>query len=152
VPSPSPRHIITKLVVICRVLPRRNTNTVSRARAPTQNDRGDAVVDVRPAEVAVEGEIGWRANQPQRSQFDAISVVIERGFVDQGWIDGIDSVQHRGIGRIPEGRTDGRHVICTEYGSAIVLRNLFGHEVPKDREFVADVLIDADNFFPYVRG
>jgi len=61
-------------------------------------------------------------------------------------------VDYRGIGRIAEITFDGGNIVGANYGCSVGLRDLFSNEMAKDRELVADILVDADNFLPYGRG
>jgi hypothetical protein len=61
-------------------------------------------------------------------------------------------VDYRGRGWIAEVTSDGGNIVGAKYGCSIGLRDLFSNEMAKDRELVADILVDADNFLPDVRG
>ena len=55
------------------------------------------------------------------------------------------------VGRIPEVIGPGRRIVVTApHRCAEPLRDLLGDEVAKNREFVGDVFIDADDFFTHV--
>src|SRR5215467_4098448 len=63
----------------------------------------------------------------------------------------MNCVQNRRIVRIVDQHADRRYIVWAEYERAIRLRNLLRYQVPKDREFRAEVVINAENFFPNIR-
>ncbi len=48
--------------------------------------------------------------------------------------------------------SDGGNIVGAKYACPVGLRDLFSDEVTKDHELIADILIDADNFLPDLRG
>ena len=149
-PSLGPRNVITKLVVIRGVVPRGNTGSVIRSRAPNQIDGRDAVGGVRAGKESVEFEIGRGSDQAQRQKRDAISVIIEGNFIDQVRANDIGGMHNGCIGWIAEVGTDGRYIVAAEYGRTVALGDLFGHQMAVDRELVTYVFIDPDDFLSYV--
>ena len=149
-PSLGPRNVITKLVVIRGVIPRGNTGSVIRSRAPNQIDGRDAVGGVRAGKESVEFEIGRGSDQAQRQKREAISVIIEGNFIDQVRANDIGGMHNGSIGWIAEVGTDGRYIVAGEYGRTVALGDLFGHQMAVDRELVTYVFIDPDDFLSYV--
>ena len=74
---------------------------------------------------------------PDRSNRDAVAVIVERDFVDQRRADGVRGVNDAGVRRVAKRVSDGRNVVAAPHTGGKVLGDLFGHEVAIDRELVA---------------
>src|SRR5215469_11760180 len=149
--SPGPGHVVTELVAVCDVVPRLPVDGVLRSCAAVQVDLRDAGINVGPGEEPVEAEAllayraavgtGWCGDQAERGDRNAVPVVVKGSFVDQGRANGIRGMHNAGVGRIAERVPDRRDVGAAPHGRREVLRDLLRHEVAKNREFAADVMV-----------
>ena len=78
-------------------------------------------MSIGPVKVAIKDEIRWRRDQTDGKKRHAISVVVERRFIDQCWTYDIGAVDHGCIGRIRKNCADRRNVIWAEDIRSIVL-------------------------------
>ena len=82
---------------------------------------------------------------------NAVAVVVEGGFVDQSRANCVSRVDNRAVGRITEGIADCGNVGAAPLADRVTLRDLLGNVMSEDGEFVSEVVVDANDFFPQVR-
>src|SRR5579871_1053088 len=91
------------------------------------------------------------ANKSCGNDVDAVTVVVERHFIDQRWADRIGRVNHAAVRRVTKlGARYGTVGPCPK-GRAKVLVHLLGNEVAEHRKLAAEVVINADDFFAKIR-
>src|SRR6185437_3607382 len=66
-------------------------------------------------------------------------------FVENCRANGGSRVDHIAIGWIVEGVSNRRQVVTAPLRRVVALRNLLGDEVPKNGEFLGEVMIDAND-------
>ena len=79
---------------------------------------------------------------------DPVAVIVEGDFVDKRRANGMCRVNDVAVGWIVEGIPNRRHIIAAPLRRVVTLGDLLSDEVTEHGEFVGEVVIDADHFFP----
>ena len=96
-----PGNIVAKLVVVRFVIPRSPVRRIVRARDSVQIDGRNALERVRSGEQAVELEARRGRDQSLRQDVNAVSVVVERDFIQQRRVDHMGQVNDGAVRGIP---------------------------------------------------
>ena len=115
-----PGQIIADLIVIRGVVPRHPIDGVVGVGAPGQIDVRDAVVNIGPGEdpVLSLGESGGLLVYPPGQDVNAVAVVTEGSLVQEIRPDSVSGMHRCAVGRIPEGISNGRHIVATPHALA----------------------------------
>src|SRR6185437_1423444 len=82
---------------------------------------------------------------------DAVAVVVECNLVQEMRINHVRRVNDRAVRRVTEGIADGGNVVAAPLCGAESLGNLLSHKVAEYLEFIAEIVINTGDLFPYVR-
>ena len=129
------------------------------AGAAVQVDIRNAVNVVGPGEqpgvrgIVASGKCqAGQAGTRKGNDVDAVAVVVERRLVEQRRANRVSSMDHAAVRRVAERVADRRNVCAAPLADSKALRNLLRDEVSEDRELAVEVVVDANDLFPQIRG
>ena len=144
-----PGDVIANLVVVGLVDPRPARDLEIRIALFVERNVGHAIQVVRSGEQAGVGEVAWygacRASGKRQaghtgggigSDIDPVAVIVKRHFVDEGWANGVGSVNDGAVGWIVKRISNRGQVITAPLGRVVALGDLLGNEVTEYGKFI----------------